>query len=134
MTGTHHFPSPPQPSAAAAQALADAAEGAACAWARPLLMARRQRAVTQLCSALRDLGIAARGLTARQVLVTPTGAVPQGLRPARDLPPPNAGAPASPEAASPVRHSCVPALSTAPGGAPDDHNQRSSTTQQGESR
>jgi hypothetical protein len=103
MTSTHHCPSPPQPSAAAAQALADAADAAACAWARPLLMARRQRAVSQLCSALRDLGVAARGLTAGQVLATPTGPVPPAVRPARDLPSPNAGAPASPDAASPAR-------------------------------
>jgi hypothetical protein len=76
---SHHSSSLPQPQqpAAAAQALADAAGAAACAWARPLHMARHQRAVSQLYSTLRDLGIAARGLAAWEVLGTPTGPVPQ---------------------------------------------------------
>jgi len=67
----------PQPPAAAAQAVADAAGAAARAWARPLPPARHQRAVSQLYSALRDLGIAARGLAAWQVLGTPEGPVPR---------------------------------------------------------
>jgi hypothetical protein len=75
MTSTHSIPSlpqPPQPTAAA-QALADAAGAAARAWARPLNPDRHQRAVSQLHSSLRDLGIAARGLAAWQVLGTPAG-------------------------------------------------------------
>jgi hypothetical protein len=63
----------PQPPAAAAQALADAAGAAASAWARPLPPGRHQRAVSQLYSTLRDLGIAARGLAAWQVPGTPDG-------------------------------------------------------------
>jgi hypothetical protein len=75
MTSTHHFPSlpQPQPPAAAAQALADAAGAAACAWAQPTYPARHQHAVNQLCSALRDLSIAARGLAAWQAPGTPPG-------------------------------------------------------------
>jgi hypothetical protein len=75
MTSTN--PSPPlpqpQPPAAAAQTLADAAGAAARAWARPLPPDRHQRAVSQLHSALRDLGIAARGLAAWQAPGTPPG-------------------------------------------------------------
>lgn len=79
MNSTHPFPPlpQPQPPAAAAQALADAAGTAARAWARPLHPDRHQRAVSQLYSTLRDLGIAARGLAAWQVLGTPEGPVPQ---------------------------------------------------------
>ena len=69
MTSTHPVPPlpQPQPPAAAAQALTDAAQAAARAWAQPLDSARHQRAVSQLYSVLRDLGIAARGLAAWQV-------------------------------------------------------------------
>jgi len=79
MTSTPHFPPlpQPQPPAAAAQALTDAAGAAARAWAQPLYLARHQRAVNQLYSVLRDLGIAARGLAAWQVLGTPAGPVPR---------------------------------------------------------
>ncbi len=66
------LPQPPPP-AAAAQAVADAAGAAARAWARPLHPDRHQRAVSQLYSTLRDLGIAARGLSAWQVPGTPEG-------------------------------------------------------------
>ncbi len=64
MTSTHAVPPlpQPQPPAAAAQALTDAAQAAAHAWAQPLDSARHQRAVSQLDSILRDLGIAARAL------------------------------------------------------------------------
>ena len=77
MPSTHHVPPlpHPQPPAAAAQALADAAGAAARAWARPLHPDRHQRAVSQLYSTLRDLGIAARGLAAWQVPGTPEGPV-----------------------------------------------------------
>lgn len=79
MTSTHPIPPlpQPQPPAAAAQALADAAGTAARAWARPLNADRHQRAVSQLYSTLRDLGIAARGLAAWQALCTLEGPVPQ---------------------------------------------------------
>ena len=79
MTSTHPVPPlpQPQPPAAAAQALADTAGAAARAWARPLPPDRHQRAVSQLYSTLRDLGIAARGLAAWQVLGTPEGPAPQ---------------------------------------------------------
>ena len=75
MTSTHSFPSlpHPQPPAGAAQALAVAAGDAARAWARPLLPARHERAVSQLHSTLHDLGVAARGLAAWQVPGTPEG-------------------------------------------------------------
>jgi hypothetical protein len=79
MTSTQPIPSlpQPQPPAAAAGALADAAGAAARAWARPLNPALHQRAVSQLYSTLRDLGIAARGLAAWQVPATPEGPVPR---------------------------------------------------------
>jgi hypothetical protein len=75
MTSTHPIPPlpQPQPPAAAAQAVADAAGAAARAWARPLHPDRHQRAVSQLYSTLRDLGIAARGLATWQVPGTPEG-------------------------------------------------------------
>jgi hypothetical protein len=75
MTSTRQPPPLPQPPppAAAAQALADAAGAAARAWAQPLHPGRHQRAVSQLYSTLRDLGIAARGLAAWQVPGTPEG-------------------------------------------------------------
>jgi hypothetical protein len=75
MTSTRPVPPLPQPQqpAAAARALADAAQAAARAWAQPLDPARHQRAVSQLYSALRDLGIAARGLAAWQAPGTPPG-------------------------------------------------------------
>jgi hypothetical protein len=79
MTSTRSVPSlpQPQPPAAAAQALAGAAGAAALAWAQPLPPARHQRAVSQLYSTLRDLGIAARGLAAWQVLGRLEGPVPR---------------------------------------------------------
>lgn len=79
MTSTRPSPSlpQPQPPAAAAQALADAACDAARAWAQPMHPDRHQRAVTQLHSALRDLGIAARGLAAWQATGAPAGPVPR---------------------------------------------------------
>ena len=79
MTSPQPFPPlpQPQPPAAAAGALADAAGAAARAWAQPLHPDRHQRAVSQLYSTLRDLGIAARGLAAWQVPGTPEGPVPK---------------------------------------------------------
>ena len=79
MNSTHPVPPlpQPQPPAAAAQAFTDAAQAAARAWAQPLDSARHQRAVSQLDSVLRDLGIAARGLAAWQVSGVPSGPVPR---------------------------------------------------------
>jgi hypothetical protein len=78
VTSTHPFPSLPQPKppAEAAQAVAEAAGAAASAWARPLHPGRHRRAVSQLYSTVRDLGIAARGLAAWQVPGTPAVPVP----------------------------------------------------------
>ena len=56
----------PTPPAAAGRALAGAARAAASAWAQPLDPASHGRAVSQLHSILRDLGIATRGLAAYQ--------------------------------------------------------------------
>jgi hypothetical protein len=55
------LPPPPQP-AHAAQSLASAALAAAGTWAQPLDPDGHSRAVSQLYSAVRDLGIATRGL------------------------------------------------------------------------
>jgi len=55
------LPPPPHP-AQAARALAETALAAAGAWAQPLDPGRHNRAVSQLYSALRDVGIATRGL------------------------------------------------------------------------
>ena len=77
MTGTLPIPPLPQPRppAAAAQALADAAGAAARVWAQPQPRGVHQRAVSQLYSTLRDLGIAARGLADWQVPGRPEGPV-----------------------------------------------------------
>jgi hypothetical protein len=55
------LPPPPQP-VQAARSLSEAALAAAGAWTQPLDPDRHSRAVNQLHSALRDLGIAIRGL------------------------------------------------------------------------
>ena len=68
-------PAPPLPSpqrpASAARTVAQAAQAAARAWAQPLTPAGQSRAVSQLHSALRDLGIAARSLAAYQAGTPP---------------------------------------------------------------
>jgi len=67
---TSRPPAPPLPKpqhpAIAAQALAEAALAAAHAWAQPLEPDSHNRAISQLYSTLRDLGIAARGLASYQ--------------------------------------------------------------------
>ena len=68
------LPKPPHP-AVAARAVADAAHVAAYIWARPLDPARHGRAVSQLYSVLRDLGIAARGLARYQITDVPADPV-----------------------------------------------------------
>jgi hypothetical protein len=71
---TSRPPAPPLPKpqhpAVAAKALADAAYAAARAWAQPLEPDRHNRAISQLYSTLRDLGIAARGLARYQTAGT----------------------------------------------------------------
>jgi hypothetical protein len=81
MTRPHPAPPLPQPAqpAQAATALAHAAQAAAGSWAQPLDPGTHHRAVRQLSSAVRDLGIAARGLTAWQLAGSPPGATPAGL-------------------------------------------------------
>jgi hypothetical protein len=66
------LPPPPQP-AAAAHGVTEAARAAASAWAHILPPAAHSRAVSQLHSVLRDLGIASRGLAAYQASDTPPG-------------------------------------------------------------
>jgi hypothetical protein len=65
----------PQHPAVAARAVADAAHVAAYIWARPLDPARHSRAISQLYSVLRDLGIAARGLARYQITDMPADPV-----------------------------------------------------------
>jgi hypothetical protein len=65
----------PQHPAVAARAVADAAHVAAYIWARPLDPARHGRAVSQLYSVLRDLGIATRGLARYQITDMPADPV-----------------------------------------------------------
>jgi hypothetical protein len=72
------LPPPAQPSQAA-KALAEAAQAAAGSWAQPLDPNRHRRAVSQLHSTVRDLGIATRRLTAWQPTGSPPGATPTGL-------------------------------------------------------
>ena len=74
---TTRNPAPPLPHpqlpAAAAHALRDAAQAAAYGWARPKGPAGHARAVSQMYSVLRDLGIAVRGLARYQTAGTPPG-------------------------------------------------------------
>ena len=81
---TSRPPAPPLPKpqhpALAAKALAEAAYAAAHAWAQPLEPDSHNRAISQLYSALRDLGIAARGLARYQTAdESPDPAVPELL-------------------------------------------------------
>jgi len=81
---TSRPPAPPLPKpqhpAVAAKALAEAAYAAAHAWAQPLEPDSHNRAIGQLYSTLRDLGIAARGLARYQT----AGAAPDPA--SRDFP------------------------------------------------
>ena len=78
---TSRPPAPPLPKpqhpAVAAQALAEAAYAAAHAWAQPLEPDSHNRAISQLYSTLRDLGIATRGLARYQT----AGAAPDPAPP-----------------------------------------------------
>jgi hypothetical protein len=66
------LPQPPRP-AVAARSVAEAARAAADAWAPTLSPAAHSRAVSQLHSILRDLGIACQGLAAYRVSDTAPG-------------------------------------------------------------
>ena len=85
---TSRPPAPPLPKpqhpAVAAKALAEAAYAAARAWAQPLEPDASNRAISQLYSALRDLGIAARGLARYQTAGAAPDPAPPGLPAARD--------------------------------------------------
>ena len=59
--------------AAAAHALSDAASAAAAAWEQPMEPDAYSRAVSQLYSVLRDVGIAIRGLARYQIIPAPPG-------------------------------------------------------------
>jgi hypothetical protein len=54
---------PPPPPAEAARAIRQAAQATASAWMQPMNPAEHNRALSQLHSILRDLGIATRNLT-----------------------------------------------------------------------
>ena len=70
---------PPQPPAAAARAITEAAQAAADAWALPMEPAEHSRALSQLHSVLRDLGIATRGLARYQTAGHPADPAPPGF-------------------------------------------------------
>ena len=62
---------PPQHPAVAARAVSEAARAVANAWAQPMDPAEHNRAISQLYSVLRDLGIATRGLARYQTTGNP---------------------------------------------------------------
>jgi hypothetical protein len=70
---------PPPPPATAARTVSEAARAAAGAWARPMDTAQFNRALSQLYSVLRDLGIATRGLTRYQTTGNPADPAPRGF-------------------------------------------------------
>ncbi len=72
------LPPPPSP-AAAARAVSQAARAAAAAWAQPMDPAGHSRALSQLHSVLRDLGIATRGLARYQTTGHPADPAPPGF-------------------------------------------------------
>jgi hypothetical protein len=76
-------PAPPLPPPlrpdVAAQAISQAAQAAARTWAQPMSPAAHRRAVSQLYSTLRDLGIAARGLARYQTVGHPSDPAPPGF-------------------------------------------------------
>ncbi len=65
--------------AAAAQALSDAARAVAAAWEQPMEPEAYSRAVSQMYSVLRDLGIAIRGLARYQITPAPPGPPDRGF-------------------------------------------------------
>lgn len=70
---------PPPPPAAAACGVSHAARAAASTWAQPMGPARHGRALSQLHSVLRDLGIATRGLARYQTAGYPADPAPPGF-------------------------------------------------------
>jgi hypothetical protein len=70
---------PPLRPDVAAQAVSQAAQAAASAWAQRMCPAAHRRAVSQLYSTLRDLGIAARGLARNQTVGHPADPAPPGF-------------------------------------------------------
>jgi hypothetical protein len=68
--------------AATAHALSNAASAVAAAWEQPMNPDAYSRAVSQLYSVLRDLGIAIRGLARYQIIPVPPGPADRGF--ARD--------------------------------------------------
>jgi hypothetical protein len=66
-------------SAAAAQTISDAARAVAAAWEQPMEPEAYSRAVSQLYSVLRDLGIAIRGLARYQITPAPPGPPDRGF-------------------------------------------------------
>ena len=81
MTGGSAAPPlrPPPHPAAAARAVSEAARAAADAWAQPMETAQFNRALSQLYSVLRDLGIATRGLARYQTTGYPADPAPLGF-------------------------------------------------------
>ena len=67
---------PPPPPVVAARTVSEAAQAAADAWAQPMDPAGHSRAVSQLYSVLRDLGIATRGLARYQTTGNPADPAP----------------------------------------------------------
>ena len=67
---------PPPPPAEAARAIRQAAQATASAWAQPMNPAEHNRALSQLHSILRDLGIATRSLTRYQTTGHPADPAP----------------------------------------------------------
>ena len=74
---------PPQPPAVAARAVSEAARAVADAWAQPMDPAEHNRAISQLYSILRDLGIATRGLARYRTTGNPAWPALPGLPAAR---------------------------------------------------
>jgi hypothetical protein len=81
MTGRSAAPPlrPPPHPAAAARAVSDAARAAAEAWVQPMETEQFNRALSQLYSVLRDLGIATRGLARYQITGYPADPAPLGF-------------------------------------------------------
>ena len=67
---------PPLPPADAARAISEAAQATASAWAQPMDPAAHSRALSQLHSILRDLGVATRGLARFQTTGYPADPPP----------------------------------------------------------
>jgi hypothetical protein len=70
---------PPQHPAEAARAVSEAARAAAEEWAQPMETPQFNRALSQLYSVLRDLGIAIRGLARYQTTGNPADPAPLGF-------------------------------------------------------